>query len=173
MGYTTEFEGKVTIDPPLNAKEVKYLTKFNETRRMDRENGPYFVGGTGPYGQGDDPDVRDHNSPPEGQPGLWCQWTPGDVVEDDMGEPVSASSLEWDGGEKFYYATEWMRYLIDHFLSHEPLAKLNNKHFDFLQGHTVNGTIYAEGEDPGDNWKIVVKDNIVTEVQGHVVYDDE
>ena len=174
MGYTTYFSGQVTIDPPLNPTEIKYLQKFAETRRMDRENGPYFVGGTGDFGQGRDEDIRNHNRPPEGQPGLWCQWVPANIVLDDDDEtPISADALEWDGGEKFYEATEWTQYLIDHFIGHDPLAKLNQpEHFEFLQGHTVNGVITADGEEPGDHWKIVVENNNVREVQGHVVYDD-
>ena len=28
MGYTTEFDGGVSISPPLNAREIAYLRKF-------------------------------------------------------------------------------------------------------------------------------------------------
>jgi len=175
MGYTTYFDGQVTIDPPLNATEVKYLNMFADTRRMKRKNGDYYVGGGGFKGQDHEPDILDYNSPPDEQPSLWCQWVPANVVMDDDDEtPISANALEWDGGEKFYNATEWMQYLIDHFIGENPLAKLNNpEHFDFLQGHTVNGEIFADGEEPGDHWKIVVKDNIVKEVQGRVEFDDD
>jgi hypothetical protein len=173
MGYTTYFDGKVTIDPPLNPTEIKYLEKFADTRRMKRDNGPYYVGGTGFAGQGNDPDIIDFNRPPEGQPGLWCHWVPANINYDDAENVISADAIEWDGSEKFYDATEWMQYIIDHFIGPNPLAKLNNpEHFGFLQGHTVNGEIKAEGEEPGDHWKIVVKDSVAKEVQGHVTYDD-
>jgi len=162
MGYTTDFEGKITIEPPLNIKEFKYLETFASTRRMNRKNGPYYLG-TGNFGQAREADIIDYNSPPDDQPGLWCQWVP---TEDGEG-------LEWDGGEKFYNATEWMQYLIDHFLGDDPIAKKVDADFDFLQGHTLNGTIYAQGEEPGDIWKIVVKDNVVKEVGASIVYDDE
>ena len=76
MGYTTEFEGSVSISPPLNAHEIAYLRKFVASRRMDRTRGPYFVDGSGPFGQGHDGDIRDFNKPPAGQPGLWCWWEP-------------------------------------------------------------------------------------------------
>jgi hypothetical protein len=76
MGYTTEFYGEVAISPPLNEAERRYLRRFARTRRMDRSEGPYYVAGSGPYGQGEDPDIRDHNRPPQGQPGLWRQWIP-------------------------------------------------------------------------------------------------
>jgi hypothetical protein len=51
MGYTTEFDGSVSISPPLNAHEIAYLRKFAASRRMDRARGPYFVDGSGPFGQ--------------------------------------------------------------------------------------------------------------------------
>ena len=114
MGYTTTFESRIEIVPPLNAEEIIYLKKFNQTRRMARTRGPYFVGGTGMMGQGNNLDLTDHNRPPEGQPGLWCQWRP---TED-------GSAIEWDGGEKFYDSPEWMKYLIQHFIGTDPLARL-------------------------------------------------
>jgi hypothetical protein len=66
MGYTTEFDGSVSISPPLNAHEIAYLRKFAASRRMDRARGPYFVDGSGPSGQGHDDDIRDINKPPGG-----------------------------------------------------------------------------------------------------------
>ena len=174
MGYTTDFEGSVSIEPPLNETEIKYLNKFANTRRMDREKGPYYVGGKGICGQDHEDDIRNYNRPPKGQPGLWCQWVPVvDETDDETEEPISASHIEWDGGEKFYEATEWMQYIIDHFIGENPLAKLNQpERFNFLQGHKVNGEIFAEGEEPGDHWKIIVEDGIAREVQGQVTYDD-
>jgi hypothetical protein len=44
MGYTTEFDGSVSISPPLNAHEIAYSRKFTASRRMGRALGPYFVG---------------------------------------------------------------------------------------------------------------------------------
>ena len=61
QGYTTEFDGSVSISPPLNAHEIAYLRKFAASRRMDRARGPYFVDGSGPFGQGHDDDIRDFN----------------------------------------------------------------------------------------------------------------
>lgn len=160
MGYTTDFEGSVSIEPPLNEKEIKYLNLFSGTRRMNRKNGPYYVGGTGDFGQGADDDIIDSNNPDPSQPGLWCQW----VTED-------GSKIEWDGGEKFYYAAEWMQYIIENFFGENPLAKVNDpEHFDFLQGHTINGEIFADGEEPDDHWCIVVQDGKVTTKEGEVVY---
>lgn len=149
MGYTTDFEGRIEIEPALNVDEIAYLNKFSETRRMNRENGPYFVDGAGPNGQGNGPDeVYEHNHPHSSQPGLWCQWVPTD----------DGTALVWDGGEKFYESAEWMQYLMDHFVGFSPAAK---SELPFLQGHCCNGTISAQGEDPGDAWLLIVKDNQV------------
>lgn len=167
MGYTTEFSGKVTITPPLNETEIKYLKEFANSRRMDRENGPYYVWGTESFGQGHDADVKDYNSPPKGQPGLWCQWVPTD----------DGQYLEWDGNEKFYSSSQWMIYIIQHFLTPDAVAyrlihsdnpldhvTLPEIFHSFTFDHNVNGTIEAQGEDEDDHWELVVKDNVVTVV---------
>jgi hypothetical protein len=145
MGYTTEFDGFITIQPPLSEEERKYLLKFSDTRRMLRVNGPYFVGGSGFKG-GDDSDVLSYNTPPEGQPGLWCGWIPNH----------NGTAIIWNKVEKFYHSTEWMRYLIDHFLSKTHICPL-----PFLQGHILNGRIMAQGENRDDRWELVVSDNNV------------
>lgn len=161
MGYTTDFDGVINIDPPLNEKEIKYINKFNDTRRMNRKNGPYYVGGTDMCGQGQDEDIIDYNTPDPSQPGLWCGW----LVNEE------GTQIEWDGGEKFYYAGEWMKYIINHFIGKDPIAKRNNEHFNFLEGHNTNGEIYANGEESGDNWKIEVKDGVVSIKEGSITYD--
>lgn len=149
MGYTTDFVGHIDVVPALNAQEIEFINKFADTRRMDRANGPYFVDGDGLAGQDNGPDVvYDHNSPPKGQPGLWCQW----IVTDD------GSAIVWDGGEKFYDSDKWMAYLIKHFLGKNPVA---SDQLSFLQGHTLNGRIVAQGEDPSDMWELLVTDNVV------------
>lgn len=82
------------------------------------------------------------------QPGLWCQW----IINDD-------NELAWDGGEKFYSYTEWLKYLINHFFE--------------KWGVKLNGTISWQGEDNDDFGKIVVKNNTVAELIGHKVYNDK
>lgn len=136
MGYTTSFSGSITVEPPMSEELVTFLTKFARTRRMHTKHGPYYVDNPGFMGQDHTPDVIDFNSPPPGQPGLWCQWV-----------PTSPATVEWDWGEKFYNSPEWMKYLIGHFLA--------------PKGHTCNGEIEAQGEDPSDRWTLIVKDNVV------------
>jgi len=81
------------------------------------------------------------------QPGLWCQWE----LSDD-------ETLEWDEGEKFYYYTEWIKYLIHHFF--EPW------------GIKLNGEIEWDGEDSDDRGKIIVKDNVVKELVAKITFVD-
>jgi hypothetical protein len=150
VGYTTEFDGFITIDPPLSEQERAYLLKFSDSRRMMRVNGPYYVDGSGFGGQGRDNDVLSYNTPPEGQPGLWCKWTPNH----------DGTAIIWNKAEKFYNAEEWMKYLIDHFLSKTHICPL-----PFLQGHTLNGRIKAQGERMDDRWELIVKDNVVTRIE--------
>lgn len=151
MGYTTNFTGRIKVDPPLNAEEREYLIKFSNTRRMNRTNGPYFIEGSDFMGQGKDSDIIDFNDLPKGQPGLWCKWEPNE----------KGNAIVWNGMEKFYNSVEWMRYLIDHFIGKNPLAV---NHLPFFTGHNCNGTIRAQGEDPDDKWVLIVSDNTVDEV---------
>lgn len=167
MGYTTDFYGCLDITPPLNEAQVEYIQNFNDTRRIKRDaslteqredkvredvglpiglDGGYFVGAEGYAGQETNTeaaDVVNHNSPPEDQPGLWCQWT----VTDD------GKTLEWDQGEKFYEYGEWLHYLIHHFFKR--------------WGSTLNGEIEFRGENERDRGVIYVKDNMV-----ELVYDE-
>jgi hypothetical protein len=159
MGYTTDFSGNFSLNKPLLASHSAYLLKFAETRRMARnqtiasalpdpireavglpigKQGAYFVGGGGYFGQDTDASVINSNDAPSGQPGLWCQWVP---TSDDAG-------IEWDGGEKFYNYTEWLSYLIEHFLA--------------PWGYVLNGEVEWVGEDRDDRGKIVVTNNVIS-----------
>lgn len=145
MGYTTDFSGQFELDKPLAPKMKKFLTMFNETRRMKRNvdeafgiDGEFFVFGTGSYGQDRDDSIIDYNQQPSTQPSLWCQWVP---TED-------GTAIEWDGGEKFYAYSEWLFYLINKVLA--------------PNGYTLNGTVIWQGEETGDVGKIHVVNNVVT-----------
>lgn len=168
MGYTTDFEGSFSLDKPLTTEHATYLRTFSATRRMKRDpmkakdmidphrlavglpvgdDSEFFVGGLGYAGQENDSSVIEFNRPPAGQPGLWCQWVPG------RGD----SSIEWDGGEKFYAYVEWIRYLIEKFLA--------------PWGYTLSGTVKWHGEDHDDMGRIVVENNKVTVQKGRVVWE--
>jgi len=145
VGYTTDFEGSFSIDPPLNEETKTFLNKFNQTRRMARNvdakygiEGEFYVDGTGDYGQAHEANIIDFNRPPSTQPGLWCQWTPNE----------NGTELIWDGGEKFYSYIDWLKYLIKNIF--EP------------RGYTLNGAVNWYGEDREDTGVINVVDNKVT-----------
>lgn len=165
MGYTTDFYGEVTVSPPLNEEEQAFLHKFAEICHMDRESGPYFLGGSGSFGQGDDSDIRDPRRGPEGQPGFWCQWVPNE----------DGTAIEWNGGEKFYDAETWMAYLIDHFLRPGAEAgRCGDPQFErFSFDHTAEGEIEAQGEEIEDKWLLRVEANKVSVLLGRVVYEPE
>ncbi len=151
MGYTTSFDGDVTLDKPLTKEQIIYLQKFNETRRVEIKDGsdmpcPIREAAGLPLGeQGkfnvidvgwDDERLADYNSSGMA-PSLWCQWT-----IDDEGLHIS-----WDEGEKFYDYIEWMKFIIDEFI--KPW------------GHVANGTITWQGEDSDDYGLLIVENNVV------------
>ena len=160
MGYSTEFSGRFDVAPRLTPEMIDYLNRFSCTRRMARdseiikdvfpdwqdncffgnlgEEGEYFIGGVGAFGQDRDESVIDHNNAPASQPGLWCQWVP---TED-------GSAIEWDGGEKFYAYVPWLQYIIEHFLSPE--------------GYVLNGEVEYRGEDFDDRGVICVENNMIS-----------
>lgn len=157
MGYTTTFDGCVTVDPPLNDAERAFLEDLAATRRMKRTKGPLFVGGSGFKGQDHEDDVIDANTPPDNQPGLWLQWVPAPDGE----------QIEWDGEEKFYNAELWMKYLVENLLAPSAREYItahqgeDDRLASFTCDHVLNGEIFAEGEEPGDRWKLIVQDNKV------------
>lgn len=124
----------------------KFLTLFNDTRRMKRRvdeafgiDGEFFVFGEGFAGQTKDDSIVEYNTAPETQPGLWLQWVP----------TQDGTAIEWDGNEKFYCYTEWLVYLI-----HKVLAP---------NGYVLNGEVTWQGEETGDVGTLSVKDNRVFE----------
>jgi hypothetical protein len=74
--------------------------------------------------------------PYPGFPGFWCQWMASDET-----------TIEWDGGEKFYEYLAWLDIIIDRFLKPE--------------GHVLNGQVYWKGEEFHDLGVITVRDNEV------------
>jgi hypothetical protein len=171
MGYSTEFRGQLSVTPPLTPEQLAFITAFNDTRRMGRDNkvlmevhkGEHGLPGAdktnadevygkfGEYYVGDDNlGVFDQNAAPgqsqifgnsECQPGLWCGWT---VYADDE----TNQTFEHDGGEKFYNYVEWLQYMI--------------KFFFIPWGVMLNGEIDWRGEDWEDNGVITVVNNNFT-----------
>lgn len=155
MGYDTNFNGFVGIEPSITDAHRAYIVAFSRTRRMKRdakiaetlpdpirlavglpigEEGCFFVGGSGYMGQERDASVIEHNEPPNRQPELWCKWT--------VSWRGSSYVLEWNECEKFTDYIQWMRYLVDTFFA--------------PWGYTLNGTIEWQGEDADDRGRLIV-----------------
>ena len=152
MGYTTEFDGKISVEPPLNTDEVSFLTDLAHSRRMNRTNGPLYAVPSDDYGQTRAADVIDYNNPHPDQPGRWLSWVPSE----------DGTSISWDYSEKFYEADRWMKYLVEKLLS--PAARTYvDQHIgedprlaSFTCDHELAGVIDAQGEDPDDRWQLIV-----------------
>lgn len=162
MGYNIVFSGIININPPLSISEKRYLDEFCSMKRVLRESGPYCVPFVLEHADGkakkdfEEKDVIDSSLAAVGQPGLWCKW-----VVDENGK-----YLKWNGGENFYNSQIWMKYLIEHFLGQEPVAKDLEPRMSFMKGHLLNGIIYAIGEDANDVWCIKVHNSEVFTSKG-------
>ncbi len=157
MGYSTDFEGRLKFNRVLTDAEASYLKRFAESRRMVRNvdskygvQGEFYIDG----GDYNDTTVVEMNVPPSTQPGLWCQWTPS---EDGM-------YLEWDGGEKFYNYVEWLQYIINSIF---PYITEDND-----EALVLNGVIDWQGEESEDVGRIMVNNNVVSTLEGHITFDE-
>jgi hypothetical protein len=142
----------------LGPRHAAYLKQFSQTRRMRRDagraallpdpvreavglppgnEGGYFVGGGGVAGQDQDASILDYNTPPAGQPALWCRWMPDE----------SRTAIVWNRREKFYSYVEWLEYLIHHFLT--------------PWGYVLDGKMTWQGEQDDDHGTITVSHNRV------------
>ena len=103
----------------------------------------------------DDVPVRIFNKVAPGQPGLHCDWVP----------CWDGCCLAHTGYEKFYDATAWMRYLIDHFL--RPGADASESGLSWFDGftfdHRCDGVIAGCRRDNKELFLIRVEDNEVWE----------
>jgi hypothetical protein len=148
MTITPEMQEHIDFFENLGYQVTLTQTKDNRTpEEIYGIDGGYFIGASGHGGQDRDDSIIDYNSPPYGQPGLWCQWTSNE----------EGTKLEWDGGEKFYSYVEWLEYLIEHFFS--------------KWGVLLTGEVKWEGEDNTDMGKIIVTDNEVEVKFAKVSYE--
>jgi hypothetical protein len=155
MGYTTDFLGHINISPGLNEAERAYLSAFSLTRRCERGRGPYYVP-PNPYA--DDPGQSTgarSDTPPPGQPGLWCRWVP----------CWDGCCLALDGEEKIYDPTRWLDYLINHFLAPGAEASTSGEGVfdDFTFDHRLDGLVVGCRRDDKELFTIRVEDNVITQ----------
>ena len=151
MGVSTDFVGHIDIEPSLNEAEVAFMLAFAASRRYDRAD-PYDVPGNprAETSEGVDPDR--YNTPPPGQPNLWCDWQ---VCWD-------GCCITWSGKEKSYSMEPWLRYVIDHFLKAEAEASGDPRFTGFTFDHVLNGTLVGCRRDNKELFTIHARDNAVT-----------
>lgn len=160
MTYPTRYEGQLTIEPPLNRREVRALTAFFHSRRIQTLGGPLDTRPLGANHQ----DVIDYNLPPEGQPGLHC-----DLEISEKGDVLCwGSAMESQAN-----LDKWITYVIDHLLKEGGEFDIRERNFDltgmsdedllryFTFDHEVNGHMTATATETGEVWKILVKENKV------------
>lgn len=169
MGYTTEFDGQLAIEPPLRPEHRTYLQRFSQTRRVKRDSwlaerlpdpvrvaadlpigpeGSYFVGSYDDF-SGTDPSVIDVNTPHAPfTDSLYCSWAPHE----------DGSALGWTGAEMFYEYATWLEFLVRHFLG--PWR------------YRLNGRIDWQGDDPDDRGRIFVRDNVLVVVPADITVQD-
>jgi len=156
MGYNSDFDGQLAVDPPLNDAEIAYLQAFTAT--WHDQSDPYYVA---------NPDADDRapvlatepmSLSPLRPPNEHCAWIP----------TFDGSGIEWNGDEKFYDAAEWMQYLIDHFLTGSVGSFATDpRSAGFTFNHTCHGHIRAQGESFDDRWALAVSGN---QVEVHALY---
>ncbi len=171
MGYSTDFQGRFKITPPLTDAHRGYLKAFNSTRRMKRDpgkaellpdpireavalpighDGEYFVGGLGFKGQGDDGSVIDHNEPP-GSPvydtgRLYQAYADASQKAIDEGEQPGLW-CKWIPTEDGT-GLEWDK--TEKFLEYTHWLEYLIARFFVPWGYSLAGTITWQGEDPDD-----------------------
>jgi hypothetical protein len=134
MGYSTDFDGQFRITPPLPTDLIDQLNEFCATRHEKPSK---------PEPEPWESDPNNLNRPYRGKLadpriGIWCDWA--------FRTEADATVMEWNGNEKSYHQAEWGQHLISL----------------FPEGHTVTGTINAQGEDANDIWRMVAKDRTIT-----------
>lgn len=155
MGYSTDFFGHFNLSKKLTKDQSDYLHLFSRSRHFEIDvsmvkqsdlmkrldisigkEGCFYIGQTIyniNYGL---PYTINYNKPPADCPGLWCDWIP---TEDNCG-------IQWGGGEKFYNYTEWLNFIITHFL----------KKWDI----EISGNVRFQGEDISDFGFLRIKNGV-------------
>lgn len=161
MGYNTNYEGRIKITPKLHPDDRRFLKPIWTTRRMkldvqklaqdlnmDFKECQWRYGKEGQFVDTDnfDPDsvsIIEFNSPPEGQPSLWCDF---EIADGGADGSENCSYIQWNGSEKTYCGQQWIKYLVD-LLTEDR--------------YQCNGKIRWRGEDFDDMGTIEVNNGII------------
>lgn len=152
MGYNTDFDGEIKINPALPKDIANYIRDFSRVKHIKRDPEVVpslndgkglsycFNGNPGPdgcYYIGKDESLGTGEEELDGL-SLWCDFT---VSQD-------GSEIMWNQSSRTIKALEWISFLINHFIA--PF------------GHVCNGTIECCGDNFDDKWEICVENNEVT-----------
>lgn len=159
MGYTLSFEGRIAIEPPLDAADVLALRSFARTGRLDVEQpaasavvaSESFVMPARTSNHGDDEPLGP-SEPIPGAPSGSCCWRPA----------PDGATLEWDGCERFGHYEAWARFLLEWFFA--------------PRGRVLDGRVRWEGEDgatgtlviDGSSGSVVDEPDLVASVDDEV-----
>lgn len=127
MGYTTYFTGEFTITPALPEQLVTDLNDFCSTRHEERTTS--MPVGLDQWNRPYTGPLRDTT-----EIGIWCNW------EFDGAPGADATIMRWNDSEKSYEMDRWAAYIAEHLIP---------------EGHTIEGTVDAQGEDAEDRWRMV------------------
>jgi hypothetical protein len=200
MGYTTDFDGFVTIDPPLNAKQVEYINRIRNTRRMKRDvnklmelyggkhgypftkskdpnkiygnEGEYFAKLDGNHGQSSDASILDYNQAPG-------EVSYGNKEFESSWKENSRRAKEglcqpglWCQWEVSEDGTQLMWDGGEKFYNYVEWLKYLINHFFSKWKVKLNGKIRWTGEDSSDMGIIVVENNVVKTKVAVISYKD-
>jgi hypothetical protein len=165
MSHSRGFIGHITVYPPLNLQEQKYLHVFSGSWRYRRRGGGHeffdffdgLRGHRGPYPPCP-PSLAAVDAqaiPGASWPDRWCQWVPS----------CNGRCITHSGDEGFHAPTAWLRLVIDRLLrARSALEAAGSAQFDaFTFDHVCNGLVAACQGDTGTPFLIRVTDNAVTE----------
>lgn len=185
MGYTTEFNGSLTLSRTATEQEKKYINTLSKTRRMKRDinklmeiykgqygnpfaksltvediygvDGEYFAFDDNNHGQLEDASIIDYNTPPgQKEYGLENWGENSNRITKGLCQP--GLWCQWvitKDGNEL----EWNE--AEKFYYYVEWLKYLINHFFEEWGIKLNGEISWEGEDSDDTGKIVVEDNII------------
>jgi hypothetical protein len=202
MGYSTDFEGSLSLTPPATKEQTNYINLLSSTRRMKRDvntlfdiykgkcgnpfaendeeiygnDGEYFARNDGSSGQSQDKSILDFNTPP------------GQLTHEDyriMGPNAYFTENVRRTRDGECQPGLWCQWIINEngtelmwdggekFYEYIPWLKYYISHFFEKWGIKLNGEIRYQGEDHDDNGVIVVEDNFIGKRPKKRIYSPE
>ncbi len=154
MGDTTDYLGHITISPPLNEQERRYLGAVRDMRHYDRGGSTYDVPPNPTAPDPADVPVERYDAVQAAKPSLRCGWA---VCGD-------GCCVSHDGIEKFNDPDRWLTYLVEHLLG--PGAEAAGTGHPQLDGftfdHHLDGVVVGHRRWSRELFALVVVDNEIS-----------